>query len=357
VQSAFARAGLPDCVHELGKPIGGDAVTLLHGQQVLFASTRGALRAIWSETTHALQRLRDDPQCADEEQALRVDGSDPGISALLSFDPCDDIVSAFAARAGKPRVAILREQGVNGQNEMAAAFDRAGFEAVDVHMSDLLGGRAVLDGFKGLAACGGFSYGDVLGAGEGGAQSILFNARARDQLAAFFARRDTFALGVCNGCQMMSNLHALIPGAEHWPRFVQNRSERYEARLVTVEVVRSPSILLAGMEGSRIPIVVAHGEGRAEPASDAELSALEKSGLVAGRYVDNHGQVAERYPCNPSGTPHGIMALTNRDGRVTIMMPHPERVFRTVQLSHHPREWGEDSPWMRLFRNARLWVA
>ena len=356
VQSAFARAGLPGCVHELGKPIGGDAVTLLHGQQRLFASTRGALRAIWSETTHALQRLRDDPQCADEEQALRVDGSDPGLTAVLSFDPGDDVVSAFAARAVKPRVAILREQGVNGQNEMAAAFDRAGFEAVDVHMSDLLTGRVVLDGFKGVAACGGFSYGDVLGAGEGWAKSILFNARARDQLAAFFTRRDTFALGVCNGCQMMSNLHSLIPGAEHWPRFVQNRSERYEARLCTLAVARTPSILLAGMEGSRLPIATAHGEGRAEFASDEQLAALEKGGLVAARYVDNHGQVTQRYPLNPSGTPRGISALTTRDGRVTIMMPHPERVFRSVQLSHRPREWGEDSPWMRLFRNARLWV-
>jgi len=360
VGAAFERAALAGCVHDLGRPTGTDAVTLRLGAQTLFASTRGALRASWSETSHALQRLRDNPECADEEQAYRVDASDPGLTAELAFDASDDVAAALierVARGARPRIAILREQGVNGQNEMAAAFDRAGFAAVDVHMSDLLSGRVTLDGFKGLAACGGFSYGDVLGAGEGWAKSILFNARARDQLSAFFARSDTFALGVCNGCQMMSNLHALIPGAEHWPRFVQNRSERYEARLITIEVARSPSILLAGMEGSRLPIVVSHGEGRAEPQSDAELAALEKSGLVAGRYVDNHGQVAARYPRNPSGTPHGIMALTNRDGRVTIMMPHPERVFRTVQLSHHPREWGEDSPWMRLFRNARLWVA
>jgi phosphoribosylformylglycinamidine synthase len=358
VRSAFERANLPGCVYEIGRPIAGDAVALRLGDELLFASTRSALRASWSETTHALQRLRDDPECADEEQAERIDPADPGLRAELTFDLNDDVAATLVARGGaRPRVAILREQGVNGQNEMAAAFDRAGFEAVDVHMSDLLSGSAVLNGFKGLAACGGFSYGDVLGAGEGWAKSILFNARARDQLAAFFARVDTFSLGVCNGCQMMSNLHTLIPGAEHWPRFVQNRSERYEARLVTVAIARSPSILLAGMEGSRVPAVTSHGEGRAEPANDAQLDALEKRGLVAGRYVDNHGQVTERYPRNPSGTPRGIMALTTRDGRVTIMMPHPERVFRTVQLSHHPREWGEDSPWMRLFRNARLWVA
>jgi phosphoribosylformylglycinamidine synthase len=357
VASAFERAGLGGSVHELGRPIAGDAVQLRVGGQLLFASTRSALRASWSETTHALQRLRDNPECADEEQSLRLDAGDPGIRAQLSFDPSDDVVATFLTHGVRPRVAILREQGVNGQNEMAAAFDRAGFEAVDVHMSDLLSGRITLEGFKGLAACGGFSYGDVLGAGEGWAKSILFNARARDQLAAFFARSDSFALGVCNGCQMMSNLHALIPGAEHWPRFVQNRSERYEARLCTVAIARTPSILLAGMEGSRIPIATAHGEGRAEPASDAALAALEKSGLVAARYVDNHGRVTNKYPLNPSGTPGGISALTTRDGRVTIMMPHPERVFRSVQLSHRPREWGEDSPWLRLFRNARLWVS
>jgi phosphoribosylformylglycinamidine synthase len=357
VASAFERAGLAGAVHELGRPIVGNAVQLRLAGETVFASTRVALRAIWSETTHALQRLRDDPQCADEEQAARVDASDPGLRAELSFDPSDDIAAPFVLRAVKPKVAIFREQGVNGQNEMAAAFDRAGFAAVDVHMSDLIAGRIALDGFKGLAACGGFSYGDVLGAGEGWAKSILYNARVREQLAAFFARSDSFALGVCNGCQMMSNLHSLIPGAEHWPRFVQNRSERYEARLVSVAIARTPSILFDGMEGSRLPIVTAHGEGRAEPASDAELRALDESGLVAARYVDHEGAIAERYPLNPSGTPRGITAITTRDGRVTIMMPHPERVFRSVQLSHRPREWGEDSPWMRLFRNARLWVA
>jgi phosphoribosylformylglycinamidine synthase len=253
-------------------------------------------------------------------------------------------------------VAILREQGVNGQIEMAAAFDRAGFDAVDVHMSDILSGRIGLADFRGLAACGGFSYGDVLGAGEGWAKSILFNARARNEFSTFFARADAFALGVCNGCQMLSNLRELVPGAELWPRFVRNRSEQFEARVCMVEITDSPSILLSGMQGSRLPIAVAHGEGRAEFADDAARAALDASGLVGARYVDHFGAVTSHYPENPNGSPNGITGLCNADGRVTLLMPHPERVFRSVQYSWRPREWAEDAPWLRLFRNARAWV-
>jgi phosphoribosylformylglycinamidine synthase len=256
----------------------------------------------------------------------------------------------------KPRIAILREQGVNGQIEMAAAFDRAGLSAVDVHMSDVLEGRVSLKDFRGLAACGGFSYGDVLGAGEGWAKSVLFNDRARAEFAEFFARADTFALGVCNGCQMLSNLHSIIPGADHWPRFVQNKCERYEARFVSLKIEDSPSVLLRGMAGSVLPVVVAHGEGFTEFPDATAAEAFNTSGLVAARFVDNHHAPTETYPLNPNGSPHGMTALTTRDGRVTIMMPHPERVFRTCAMSWAPREWGEDSPWMQLFYNARAWV-
>ncbi|HEY6897848.1 MAG TPA: phosphoribosylformylglycinamidine synthase subunit PurQ, partial [Rhodocyclaceae bacterium] len=245
---------------------------------------------------------------------------------------------------------ILREQGVNGQVEMAAAFDRAGFASVDVHMSDLQSGRVNLADFKGLAACGGFSYGDVLGAGQGWAKSILFNARLKDQFAAFFARPDSFALGVCNGCQMMAHLAPIIPGAEAWPTFHQNRSERFEARFVMVEIPQSPSILLSGMAGTRMPVVVSHGEGRAVFAGDSAKA------ITALRYVDNAGQVATAYPFNPNGSPAGITGVTTPDGRVTIMMPHPERIFRSVQMSWHPDNMGEDSPWMSMFHNARKWV-
>ncbi|MGD8637146.1 MAG: phosphoribosylformylglycinamidine synthase subunit PurQ, partial [Gammaproteobacteria bacterium] len=257
----------------------------------------------------------------------------------------------------RPPVAILREQGVNSHVEMAAAFERAGFAATDVHMTDLLSGRRRLSDFAGLVACGGFSYGDVLGAGEGWAKTILFNPRVRDQFAAFFDSGDTFALGICNGCQMMSAIRELIPGAEHWPRFVRNRSEQFEARLCLVEIQDSPSIFLTDMAGSLLPIAVSHGEGRAEFRDDEHRWSLEESGQVAMRFVDNRGRVAERYPANPNGSPGGIAALASADGRVTIAMPHPERVFRTVQHSWHPEGWGEDGPWMRIWRNARVWLA
>ncbi|MCW5626449.1 MAG: phosphoribosylformylglycinamidine synthase subunit PurQ, partial [Burkholderiales bacterium] len=315
------------------------------------AVSGAALLKTWSETSWRIQRLRDNPDSADAEFARLDDVADPGLGAHLSFDPAQPLLIASGAR---PRVAILREQGVNGQMETAAAFDRAGFDAVDVHMSDLLEGRTSLDGFRGFAACGGFSYGDVLGAGEGWAKSILFNPRARDVFEAFFQRSDTFALGVCNGCQMMSNLRELIPGAQHWPHFVRNASEQFEARLVMVEVTESPSLFLQGMAGSRLPVVVSHGEGRAEFASVAARRAAGP--MVALRFVDNRGRATEHYPANPNGSPGGVTGLTTADGRFTILMPHPERVFRTVQLSWHPRGWGEDSPWMRMFRNARAAV-
>ena len=250
----------------------------------------------------------------------------------------------------------MREQGVNGHVEMAAAFHRAGFTPVDVHMSDILGGGLGLETFQGLVACGGFSYGDVLGAGEGWAKSIRFNNDVREQFAGFFQRGDTFTLGVCNGCQMVSTLKDLIPGADHWPRFVRNRSEQFEARVTLVQVEESPSVLLQGMAGSHLPIAVAHGEGRAEFADDAAQQACLESGTIALTYTENDLQVANRYPANPNGSPAGIGGLTSADGRATIMMPHPERVYRTVQNSWQPPGWGEDGGWLRLFRNARVWL-
>ncbi len=299
-----------------------------------------------------MQRLRDNPGCAQQEFDQLLDAADPGLSVALSFDPNTDIAAPYIATGKRPRMAVLREQGVNGQVEMAAAFDRAGFEAVDVHMSDIIAGRVSLADFKGFVACGGFSYGDVLGAGEGWAKSILFNRRARDDFEAFFQRADAFALGVCNGCQMMSNLHAIIPGAANWPHFVRNKSEQFEARFVLVEVAPSSSLFFDGMAGSRMPIVVAHGEGYAELTDDAALQHAQ----IALRFVDHRGQPTEIYPQNPNGSPQGITGLTTSDGRFTILMPHPERVFRAVQHSWHPDGWREDGPWMRMFRNARKWV-
>ncbi len=346
--------GLGRHSHLLGTLRDDDQIRFTRGSRLVYQAPRVELQRAWSETTWQMQSLRDNPDCAQEEYDRILDGQDPGLSATLTFDPNEDIAAPFIERGVRPRLAILREQGVNGQIEMAAAFHRAGFECLDLHMSDILEGRADLGEFKGLVACGGFSYGDVLGAGEGWAKSILFNSRARDQFQAFFARADSFALGVCNGCQMLSNLRELIPGAEHWPHFVRNRSEQFEARLSLVEVLPSPSILLRDMAGSRLPIAVAHGEGRAE-FRDAEHLALAQGHTVL-RFLANDGGAVERYPANPNGSPGGITGLTNRDGRITILMPHPERVFRSVQLSWHPEGWEEDSPWLRLFRNARLWA-
>ena len=350
VMQSLREAGLGACSHVIGAPNETDAVEAWFDARPVVRHPRADLLESWSEVSWRMARLRDAPECADAEyQGLARRAP---LAMALGFDPSEDVAAPFIARGARPRIAILREQGVNSQYEMAAAFDRAGFAAVDVHMSDLLDGRVRLGQFRALAACGGFSYGDVLGGGGGWAKTILFHARLADEFTAFFARPDTFALGVCNGCQMMSQLKSLIPGAEAWPRFLPNASEQFEARLVMVEVPESPSIFFQGMAGSRMPIVNAHGEGRAvfdPPASMARA-------VVALRYVDGAGRATEQYPDNPNGSPQGITGLTTPDGRFTILMPHPERVRRTVQMSWQPPGLGEDSPWMRLFRNARCWI-
>ncbi|USV03315.1 phosphoribosylformylglycinamidine synthase [Serratia entomophila] len=353
VRQVFAQHGLSDNVHHIGSAQAGDRFVISQNGKALYGESRNTLRTWWAETTWQMQRLRDNPECADQEHKAKQDEQDPGLNVKLSFAPQEDIAAPYIATGVRPKVAVLREQGVNSHVEMAAAFHRAGFDAVDVHMSDLLEGRRDLQGFQTLVACGGFSYGDVLGAGEGWAKSILFNDRVRDEFASFFHRPQTLALGVCNGCQMMSNLRELIPGAEHWPRFVRNLSDRFEARFSLVEVAASPSLFMQGMAGSRMPIAVSHGEGHVEVRDAAHLAALESNGLVALRFVNHAGQVTESYPANPNGSPNGITAVTSASGRATVMMPHPERVFRTVSNSWHPEEWGEDSPWMRMFRNAR----
>jgi phosphoribosylformylglycinamidine synthase len=355
VLQQFSAAGLGDHTSVIGTLNTEDSVKFSFEGQDIISRPRAALQQLWAETSFRIQSLRDNADCAQEEFENLQDVRDPGLHADLTFDPDENVAAPYINSGAKPRVAVLREQGVNGQVEMAAAFDRAEFESVDVHMSDLLSGRVSLEGFKTLVACGGFSYGDVLGAGEGWAKSILFSDRVRDQFAAFFNRQDTLALGVCNGCQMLSNLHELIPGSEGWPRFVRNQSEQFEARLVMAEVPSSPSAFMDGMAGSRMPIAVAHGEGRVEFASGTSAAQLADSELVALRYVDNYGQVTGRYPYNPNGSEEGITGVTTRDGRVTLMMPHPERVFRTSQYSWHPAHWNEDAPWIRIFRNARRW--
>ncbi len=345
-------AGLGACTHFIGSPNPWDEVRVIRNAKAVLREKRVELQRAWSETSYRMQSLRDNPECARQEYDRILDANDKGLSLSLGFDPAEDVAAPFINSGARPQVAILREQGVNGHVEMAAAFDRAGFAAVDVHMSDILAGRVFLKDFKGAVACGGFSYGDVLGAGQGWARTILFNGRARDEFSAFFARPDTFALGVCNGCQMMSALKSLVPGAEHWPRFVRNRVEQFEARFTMVEVPESPSLFFAGMAGSRLPVVVSHGEGRADFSETGDLGQV----LTAMRYLDNAGQPTEVYPYNPNGSPNGLTGVTTADGRFTIMMPHPERVFRTVQMSWHPADLGEDSPWLRMFRNARKWV-
>lgn len=357
VLQQFSVAGLGDHTSVIGTVNQDDHIRYTFEGQSVISRPRTDLQRLWAETSYRVQSLRDNADCAQEEFDNLLDSSDPGLHAELTFDINDDISAPYINTGARPRVAVLREQGVNGQVEMAAAFDRAGFESVDVHMSDLLSGRVSLEGFNSLVACGGFSYGDVLGAGEGWAKSILFNDRVRDQFAAFFNRQDTLALGVCNGCQMLSNLHELIPGSEGWPRFVRNQSEQFEARLVMAEVPASPSAFMEGMAGSRMPIAVAHGEGRVEFPAGTSADQLSDSELIALRYVDNRGEVTTRYPWNPNGSEAGITGVTTRDGRVTILMPHPERVFRTSQLSWHPADWGEDAPWIRMFRNARRWFS
>jgi len=356
VLARCAAVGLGVMTQRIGTAVPGATLRLRVGESEVYSASRVDLHRAWAELSFAMQSRRDNPDCAREEYEALLDADDPGLSASLTFSSAEDHAAPFIATGARPRIAILREQGVNGQYEMAAAFDRAGFTAVDVHMSDILGGRVDLAAFKGMAACGGFSYGDVLGAGEGWAKTILFNARARDQFAAFFARTDTFTVGMCNGCQMISNLRELVPGSSHWPRFVRNLSEQYEARVALVRVEDSPSVVLAGMHGSQIPIVVAHGEGQAECGDASDLDALQARHGVALRYVDNRGRQTQRFPANPNGSTGAVAAVCSEDGRVTITMPHPERVFRTVQNSWAPAAWGEDGAWMRLFRNARVWL-
>lgn len=357
VMDVLRAAGLGAISHEIGKPNPRDVIEIYRDARQIYAAPRAELQRVWSEVSWRIARLRDNPAAADAEHEAIADPQDPGIQVLVPFDPQEDVAAPFIATGVRPRVAVLREQGCNSQIEMAYCFDRAGFTAVDVHMTDLLTGRADLAQFQGLVAVGGFSYGDVLGAGEGWAKTILFNPRLADMFARFFQRDDSFALGVCNGCQMMSNLAGMIPGAAAWPRFTANKS-KYEARFATVEVQDSPSIFFRGMAGMRAPIAVAHGEGYADYARQGDLA----QSIVALRFVDNHGRPTERYPLNPNGSPQGITSLTTPDGRFTVLMPHPERVFRTVQCSWHPARWGEKdsggdfSPWFRLWRNARRWV-
>jgi len=353
IKSAHA-AGLGRYTHVLGTLCDDAQVCIRRGSRELIRQSLVDLQRMWSETTYHMQKYRDNPECAQQEYDSILQVDDPGLNVMLSFDADDDIAAPCIASGVRPRVAVLREQGVNGQIEMAAAFDRAGFTAVDVHMSDVLSGRVSLSEFQALVACGGFSYGDVLGAGLGWAKSILHNDRASDEFSEFFESDDTLALGVCNGCQMLSGLKSLIPGADQWPRFVRNRSEQFEARFCLTEVQKSPSLFMTGMAGSRIPVAVAHGEGQVEFDCPSEAQGIAEQDLVTLRFVDNGGQPTDRYPANPNGSADGITGLCTDDGRVMILMPHPERVFRSVQNSWHPDDWGEDSPWMRMFRNARV---
>lgn len=356
VFAVLREHSLAACSHVIGAPNASGSIEIWRDAKKVFSASRTELQRIWTDVSWRIAGLRDNPECTQSEYDRLLDAEDPGISPHLGFDIAEDVAAPFIATGARPRMAILREQGVNSQVEMAYAMDKAGFDAYDVHMSDLLAGRTSLADFKGFVACGGFSYGDVLGAGEGWAKTILFNGMLAEQFAAFFNRADSIALGVCNGCQMMANLAPIIPGAGAWPKFTRNQSEQYEGRLVTVQVESSPSIFYAGMEGSRIPIVVAHGEGYADFSQQGDIG----KAAVGLRYVDNRGQVTQTYPLNPNGSPQGIASVTTHDGRFTVLMPHPERVFRAVQMSWHPKDWESagdgSSPWMRMFRNARKWM-
>ncbi len=355
VMQALDAAGLGDMTHAFGIVNDDDELRVHSDEQIIYQEKRSRLQKYWAENSYRMQALRDNADCAKQEFERLDDENDAGMPIELSFDLDEDVAAPFIQTGVRPAVAILREQGINGQVEMAAAFDKAGFTAIDVHMTDIISGRVSLADFKGLVACGGFSYGDVLGAGGGWAKTILLNSKARDEFDAFFHRDDVFGLGICNGCQMLSQLSHMIPGAEHWPRFHKNISEQFEARYASVEVKASPSIFLQGMEGSKLPIAVAHGEGRAVFVKASPETVLEE-GLVSLQYIDNKGITTEHYPENPNGSPQGITGLTSTNGRFTIMMPHPERLFRTVQYSWCPDDWGKDGPWMRMFRNARAWV-
>lgn len=359
VMDSFARVGLGDCTHTIGTLADRQEITVQWEGQSLLAGNRIRYQRFWSETSYQLQTLRDNPDCAQQEFDNLFDCTDEGLHMLVNYDVSKDICAPYIAKGARPEVAILREQGVNGHVEMAAAFDRAGFAAIDVHMSDLVENHGNLSRYKGLVACGGFSYGDVLGAGGGWASSILYHPEVRQTFEQFFQRKDTFSLGVCNGCQMLSQLKALIPGTEHWPRFVRNLSEQFEARTVMIRVEDNRSVFFKGMQDVRLPAAVAHGEGRIELANKTDLNVLTKQQQVALRYIDHSGTVTERYPYNPNGSVEGVTGLTSQDGRVTIMMPHPERVFRSVQnawQSGADSKGEEDAGWLRIFRNARVWV-
>ncbi|MCP4493588.1 MAG: phosphoribosylformylglycinamidine synthase [Gammaproteobacteria bacterium] len=355
VESLLSKQGLSEMTHKLGHPTKDESFSILYKNETVIDESIVVLRRAWSETSWHMQRLRDNPECVQQEYDLLLNNEKPTLFSRLSFDCNDDIAAAYV-HTSRPRIAVLREEGVNGQVEMAAAFDRAGFQTVDVHMSDIIAGRVSLTGFQGIAACGGFSYGDVLGAGQGWAKSILYNLRALDEFTSFFNRSDSFGLGICNGCQMMSNLYQIIPGALHWPHFVRNRSEQFEARVAMVEILPSKSLFLEGMEGSMMPVVVAHGEGRVEERRHSNSQDLLEQNSACLRYVDADGKASEYYPLNPNGSALGLNGFTNQDGRFSIMMPHPERIFRSVQNSWQAPEWGDYSPWMRIFRNARKWV-
>jgi len=352
VMDVLRSHNLGACSHIIGKPNTSDSIEFYRDVKQIFKKRRSELHQTWSKTSWQIARLRDNPACADAEYARISDVQDPGMQPKLTFDINNDVAAPFIATGVRPRVAILREQGVNSHIETAYVMHKAGFESVDVHMSDLIAGRTNLSDFKGLIAVGGFSYGDVLGAGEGWAKTILFNAMLSQQFSEFFHRADTFGLGICNGCQMMSNLKSIIPGAEAWPKFTKNKSEQFEARFSMVEVMDSASVFFSGMAGTQTPIAVAHGEGFADFSTTGDIAKAQ----VAMRFVNNNGDATESYPYNPNGSPQGINAVTNLDGRFTVMMPHAERVFRTTIHSWHPDDWSDDSPWMRMFRNARKWV-
>jgi len=354
VREVLKAHDLLGLTYELGSVSSEDRFEITRGSKKLLSEKRSELRGIWAELTHQMQRLRDNPECADQEFEAKKATDNKGLSACLTYDVNEDIAAPYISKGVKPKVAVLREQGVNSHVEMAAAFDRAGFAAIDVHMSDLMVGRYNLNDFNAMVACGGFSYGDVLGAGGGWAKSILFNPQLRDQFSQFFANENTLSLGVCNGCQFISTLAEIIPGAENWPRFVRNKSERFEARAAMVKINDTNSLWFKGMAGSHMPIAVSHGEGRVEFKTPENLTALQAQNLIVAQYIDSHLNVTETYPANPNGSVLGITAISNVDGRIAAMMPHPERVFRAVSNSWYPEDWSEDGAWMRIFRNARV---
>ncbi|MBC7665577.1 MAG: phosphoribosylformylglycinamidine synthase, partial [Caulobacter sp.] len=343
--------GLSAHSHVVGKPNDRGIVEVWRDAKSVFARPLVELQQAWDDTSWRISKLRDNPACADSEHALAGRADDPGLHVALTFDPAENVAAPFLNLA-RPKVAILREQGVNSHVEMSYAMSQGGFDTYDVHMSDLHSGRVTLDQFKGFVACGGFSYGDTLGAGEGWARSVMFNPVLAQQFEAFFGKTDTFALGVCNGCQMLAALSPIIPGAQDWPKFTRNRSEQFEARLSQVEVLESPSIFFAGMAGSRLPIAVAHGEGYADFSQRGDAAKVK----AVMRYVDHHGKPTEAYPLNPNGSPGGLTAVTTADGRYTAIMPHAERVFRNVQMSWSGGDTSAPSPWARMFGNARKWI-